>query len=51
MTIMSQDKETIINYEQVQSINVNKCKKTEVAAWFDCNEDNKNRYFIRDIRN
>lgn len=39
MIIVSQDKEIIINFDNVQAINVHYQNKKQVCAWFNVDED------------
>ena len=46
MIIVSQDKEVIVNFNNVQAINVHMQNKKQVAAWFSCNENNRNNVLL-----
>lgn len=46
MIIVSQDKEVIVNFDNVQAINVHMQNKKQVAAWFSCNENNRNNVLL-----
>ena len=42
MLILCQKKDTIVNLEKVQAINIHLQNRKEVCAWFDVNENNRN---------
>lgn len=46
MIIISQDKRSIVNFEQVAIININRSDLREIEAFFDCNEDNQNSILL-----
>ncbi|MCI8621349.1 MAG: hypothetical protein HFJ50_06475 [Clostridia bacterium] len=46
MLIVSQDKRSIVNLEQVAIININRSDLREIEAFFDCNEDNQNSILL-----
>lgn len=46
MIIVSQDKDVIINFENVLIININQTKKTQIGGWFSCNEENNNNVLL-----
>lgn len=41
MIILSQDKETLVNFNNVQAINVHMMNKRQVCAWFNVDNDPK----------
>lgn len=46
MIIVSQDKRSIVNFEQVAIINTNRSDLREIEAFFNCNEDNQNSILL-----
>lgn len=42
MIIISQDERSIINFEQVKVININRLEPIEIAAYFNCDYINNN---------
>ena len=40
MIIVSQDKRSVINFEKVKVININKSDLREIGAYFNCDEEN-----------
>ena len=46
MIIVSQDKETIINFKKANIVNINKLNKKQIGAWFSCNEEENNNVLL-----
>lgn len=46
MLILCQKKDTIVNLEKVQAINIHLQNRKEVCAWFDVNENNRNSVLL-----
>lgn len=46
MFILCQKKDTIVNLEKVQAINIHLQNRKEVCAWFDVNENNRNSVLL-----
>lgn len=42
MIIVSQEKDTVVNFDNVQAVNIHMQTKNEICAWFDSNENNRN---------
>lgn len=46
MLILCQKKDTIVNLEKVQAINIHLQNRKEVCVWFDVNENNRNSVLL-----
>lgn len=46
MLILCQQRDTIVNLDKVQALNVHLENRREVCAWFDVNETNRNSVLL-----
>ena len=51
MIIVSQERDTVVNFDNVQAINIHMQNKNEICAWFDTNECNRNSVLLGTYEN
>lgn len=51
MIIVSQERDTVVNFDNVQAINIHMQNRNEICAWFDSNENNRNSVLLGTYEN